>query len=162
MAQAEQYVLDAEATRKTLPNLAAVRDEAERVVASGQFAPETRAKIAKYEAALAKLAHVETDYAAVKAELSVLEPSERLHIALEHAQAALTAAEAGIARAQKGLQTRQASRDAAQAQLQGLADVGGELAQLEARGQQIREQEKQRGSGRSRASPRTSDAASRP
>ena len=49
------------------------------------------------------MAHVEADHAAVKAELSVLEPSERLHIALEHAQAALKAAEVGIARAQKAL-----------------------------------------------------------
>ena len=144
LAQAEQYVFDAEETRKTLPNLASVRDEAQRVAASGEFALETRTKIAKYEAALAKLAHVEADYAAVKAELSVLEPSERLHIALEHAQTALKAAEVGIARAQKALQTRQASRDAAQEQLQGLADVSGELAQLEARGQQIRDLEKAR------------------
>jgi len=144
LAQAEQYVFDAEVTRQTLPNLAAVRDEAERVAASGQFAPETRAKIAKYEAALGKLAHVEADYAAVKAELSVLEPSERLHIALEHAQAALKTAEAGIARAQKALARWQVDRDTAQVQLQGLADVSVELAQLEARGQQIRDLEKAR------------------
>lgn len=144
LAQAEQYVFDAEETRKTLPNLAAVRAEAERVATSGEFAPETRAKIAKYEAALAKLAHVEADHAAVKAELSLLEPSERLHIALEHAQTALKTAEAGIARAQKTLQARQAGRDTAQAQLQGLADVSGELAQLEARGQQIRDLENAR------------------
>ena len=139
LAQAEQYIFDAEETRKTLPNLALVRDEAQRVAASGEFALETRAKIAKFEAALAKLAHVEADHAAVKAELSVLEPSERLHIALEHAQTALKAAEVGITRAQRALQTRQAGRDAAQEQLQGLADVSGELAQLEARGQQIRD-----------------------
>lgn len=144
LAQAEQYVFDAETTRKTLPNLAAVRDEATRIVAAGDFAPETRAKIAKLESNLAKLAHVEADYAAVKAELAALEPSERLHIALEHAQTALNAAEAGLSRAQKSLQTRQAGRDAAQTQLQGLADVSGELAQLEVRGQQIRDLEKAR------------------
>ncbi len=144
LAQLEQSLFVMEERRKTLPNLQSIRSEAERIAVSGQFAPDTRAKIAKYEAALAKLVHVEADYAAVKAELSVLEPSERLHIALEHAQTALNAAETGLARAQKGLQTRQASRDAAQAQLQGLADVSGELAQLEARGQQIREQEKAR------------------
>ena len=139
LAQATQYILEAEVTRQTLPNLASVRDEAQRVAALGAFALETRAKIAKYEAALAKLAHVEADYAAVKAELSALEPSERLHIALEHAQTSLKAAEAGIARAQKALQTRQTSRDAAQEQLQGLTDVSGELAQLETRDQQIRD-----------------------
>ena len=144
LAQATQYVLDAEVTRQTLPNLAVVRDEAAQVAASGQFALETRAKIVKLETGLAKLAHVEADYAAVKAELSVLEPSERLHIALEHAQTALKSAEVGIARAQKALQTRQASRDAAQEQLQGLADVSLELAQLEVRGQQIRDLEKAR------------------
>lgn len=144
LAQAEQYVLDAEETCKTLPNLAAIRAEAEQVAASGQFALETRGKIAKYEAALAKLAHVEADHAAVKAELAVLEPSERLHIALDHAQTALRAAEAGIARAQKAMQARQDSRDAAQSQLQSLADVSAELAQLEARGQQLKEMERQR------------------
>ena len=143
-AQAEQYILDAEETRKTLPNLEAIRLAAEHVVTSGQFAPETRARIAKYEAALSKLSHVETDYAAVKAEVSVLEPSERLHIVLEHAQAALTASETSIERVQRGLQARSGSRDAAQAQLQSLADVGAELAGLEIRGQQIREQEKLR------------------
>ncbi len=144
LAQASQYLLDAEVTRQTLPNLTAVRDDAQRIADSGEFAPETRAKIAKFEAALAKLAHVEADYAAVKAELSVLEPSERLHIALDHAQTALTAAEAGIARAQKASQTRQAGRDAAQEQLQNLADVSGELARLEARDQQIRDLERAR------------------
>ena len=144
LAQAMQYVLGAEETRKTLPNLEAVRAEAERVAVSGEFAVETRAKIAKYEAALKKLAYVESDAAAVRAEISVLEPSERLHIALEHAQAALQTAEAGIGRVQKALQSRQISRDTAQTQLQSMADVGAELMNLEVRGQQIRELEKQR------------------
>jgi len=144
LAQAEQYVLDAEETRKTLPNLEAIRVEAERVAASGEFAPEARAKIATLETALAKLAHVEADSAAVRAEIAALEQSERLHIALEHAQTALKTAEAGIARAQKALQTRQGSRDAAQAQLQSLADVSGELAKLKERAQQIGELEKAR------------------
>ena len=144
LAQAEQYVFDAEETQKTLPNLAAVRAEAERIAASGEYAPEIRAKIVKYEAALAKLAHVEASHAAVKAELSALEPSERLHFELEHAQAALKIAEAGIVRVQKALQTRQKSRDDALAQLNGLADVTSEMAQLETHGQQIRDAEKQR------------------
>ena len=144
LAQAEQYVLDAEATRRTLPNLEAVRAEAEAVVAGAAYAPEARAKIARYEAALAKLAGVEAEHAGAKAEQAALEPSERLHIALEHAQAALKTAQVSISRTQAGLQTRQESRDAAQAQLNGLADVAGEMARLDARAQQIRELEKAR------------------
>lgn len=144
LAQANQYVLDAEEIRKTLPNLEAVRAEAERIAVTGEYAPETRAKIAKYEAALGKLAHVETDAAAVRAEIAALESAERLSIALEHAQAALKTAEAGIARVQKSLAGRQASRDAVQTQLQGMADVSGELAKLEVRRAQISEQERQR------------------
>jgi exonuclease SbcC len=144
LGNALQYILEAEATQKTLPNLEAIRAEAQRIAASGEFAAETRAKIAKLEAALGKLAHVEADAAAVRAEIAALEPSERLQIALEHAQAALKTAEAGIARVQKNLATRRTTRDMAQAQLLGVADVSGELAKLEARDLQIREQEKQR------------------
>ena len=144
LAQIEQHVLELDAIRGTLPNLSALREETTKTYEQGLFAPELRAKIQKQHAALSKLVAVETDYAALRAELTALEPSERLHIALEHAQTSLSAAEAGIARVQKGLQSRQVGRDAAQAQLQSLADVSGELAQLDTRGQQIREQEKQR------------------
>ncbi len=144
LGQVEQYLLERQAILTTLPNLRALADETTRTFQQGLFAPEARAKITEYETALAKLAHVEAASAAVRAEIAALEPSERLHIALEHAQATLKTAEAGIARAQRALQTRQGSRDAAQKQLQGLADVSGELAQLEARGQQIRELEKAR------------------
>ena len=144
LAQVEQHLLEREAIRVTLPNLRALADETTWTFQKGDFALDVRAKITKYEIALAKLAHVEADFAAVRAEIAALEPSERLHIALEHAQAALKTAEAGIARAQKNLQTRQAGRDAAQAQLLGMADVSGELAQLEVRGQQIRDLEKAR------------------
>ena len=144
LAQIEQNVLALEAIQLTLPNLAAVRDQTVKTLEEGLFAPELRQKIQKCETALAKLATVETDYAGTRGEESALASSERLHIALEHAQTALTSAETSLARIQKGLKTRQASRDAAQAQLAGLADVGAELAQLETRGQQIREQEKQR------------------
>ena len=144
LAQIEQHVLELDAIRGTLPNLSALREETTKTYEQGLFAPELRAKIQKQHAALSKLVAVETDYAALRAELTALEPSERLHIALEHAQTSLSAAEAGIARVQKGLQSRQVGRDAAQAQLQSLADVSGELAQLDTRSQQIREQEKQR------------------
>ena len=144
LAQIQQLLLEQEATRKTLPNLLVVRQDAERVYSEAAFAPEVRAKIAKYEAALKKLAHVETDYAAVKAELAVLEPSERLHIQLEHAETALTAADAGIERGEKTLQARLSNQDAARKQLADLADVSAELAKLEQLGQQIRDQEKAR------------------
>ena len=144
LGQVEQHLLEREAIRATLPNLRALADETTKTFQQGEFAADVRAKIVKYKTGLAKLAHVEADTAAVRAEIAALEPSERLHIALEHAQAALKTAEAGIARAQKALQTRQAGRDAAQSQLPGLADVGVELAQLEARGQQIRDLEKAR------------------
>lgn len=144
LAQVDQHLLEREAIRVTLPNLRALADETTRTFQQGDFALEIRAKITKYETALAKLAHVEADSAAVRAEITALEPSERLHFQLEHAQAALKTAEAGIARAQKALQTRQVGRDTAQAQLMGMADVSGELAQLEARGLQIREQERLR------------------
>ncbi len=144
LAQAEQYLLEAEAVRRTLPNLFAVRAEAERVVREGEFVPEVRARIAKYEAALAKLTHVEADHAAVKTEIALLEASERLHIQLEHAQAALKAAEVGLLKAQKALATRTSARDAAQAQLQGLADVTAELARLDARAREIGEMERAR------------------
>lgn len=144
LGQVEQHLMEREAIRATLPNLRGLADETTRVYQQGNFALEVRAKITKYEAALAKLAHVEADFAAVRAEITALEPSERLHIQLEHAQAALKTAEAGIVRLQKALQTRQSDRDAAQIQVQGLADVSSELAQLEARRQEISEQEKAR------------------
>ena len=144
LAQVDQHLLERESIRATLPNLKLVAQEATKTFEQGLFAPEARAKITRYETALKKLAHVEADFAAVRAEVAVLEPSERLHIALEHAQAALKMAEAGISRAQKALQSRQAGRETAQSQLLGLADVSGELAQLETRSQQIRDAEKQR------------------
>ena len=129
---------------RDLPALAALRDEAVKVVQEGLFAPELRVKIGKIEAALQKLSTAEADYAAVRAELSLLEPTERLHIALEHAQAALLTAEAGESRAKKAIQTRQGAQVAAQSQLSALADVGPEMAKLVARDQEIREQEAQR------------------
>ncbi|MGI4792303.1 MAG: AAA family ATPase [Janthinobacterium lividum] len=144
LAQIEQLLLEQEATRVTLPNLLSVRKEAEQVYSEANFALEVRAKIAKFEAALAKLAHVEADYAAVKAELAVLEPSERLHIQLEHAQVSLKAAEAGIERGEKTLQTRLSNQEVARKQLLALANVGPELAKLEQQGQQIRDQENAR------------------
>jgi len=144
LGQLEQRLLELEVIARDLPNLAIVRDQAVRVVQEGLFAPELRAKIGKIEAALQKLTTVETDYAAVRAELTLLEPSERLYIALEHAQAALTTAEAGEIRARKALTSRQAGRDAALRQLGGLADVGTELAHLAASEQQIRDLEKLR------------------
>jgi len=146
LAQLEQSLLVMEERRKTLPNLQSIRDEAERAYKAGEFAPEARAKIHKYEAALKKLATVEADHAQIKAEIAVLEPSERLHIGLEHAQSALTTADAGIGRAQKALARWQVDRDTAQTQLAGLADVGPELVRLEAQGQAIRDGEKQRAS----------------
>ena len=73
-----------------------------------------------------------------------MEPSERLHIQLEHAETALTAADAGIERGEKTLGARLSNQDAARKQLAGLADVGAELANLELLGQQIRDQEKAR------------------
>ena len=141
LAAIEQKLLDQEETRQTLPNLRAVWEAAERVIAEAAFAPDIRAAIAKYEAALQKLAHVEADYSAVKAELALLEPSERLHIELAHAEVALRNAEAGIERGEKTLKSRQASQDTARKQLLALADVAGELATLEAQGQTIRDQE---------------------
>ncbi len=144
LAQIQQLLLEQEATRETLPNLLAVRRDAERVYSEAAFALEVRAKIAKYEAALKKLGHVETDYAAVKAELAVLEPSERLYIQLEHAEAALTAADASIERGEKTLKARLSNQDTARKQLAALADVGAELAKLEQLGQQIRDQENAR------------------
>ena len=141
LAAIDQKLLDQEETRKTLPNLLLVRTDAEKVSADADFAPEVRATIAKYEAALQKLAHVETDYAAVKAEIAVLEPSERLHIQLEHAAVTLTTAEAGIERGETTLHSRQANQDTARKQLAALADVGTELAKLEAARQQIKDQE---------------------
>ena len=144
LAQIQQLLLEQEATRETLPNLLAVRQDAERVYSEAAFALEVRAKIAKYEAALKKLGHVETDYAAVKAELAVLEPSERLYIQLEHAEAALTAADASIERGEKTLKARLSNQDTARKQLAALADVGAELAKLEQLGQQIRDQENAR------------------
>ena len=141
LAQIEQLLLEQEFTRQTLPNLLAVRQDAERVSADADFAPEVRAKIAKYEAALQRLANVETDYSAVKAELAVLEPSERLHIELAHAEVALRNAEAGLERGEKTLGLRQANQETARGQLAALADVAGELAKLEAQEQAIRGQE---------------------
>ena len=141
LAQLGQLLFEQEETRQTLPNLLSVRREAERIVAEAAFAPEVRAKIAKYEAALQKLAHAEADYAAVKAELIVLEPSERLFIQLEHAEAALKTAQAGIERSEKTLQARLANQEAGRRQLAALANVGAELAELERQGQQIRDQE---------------------
>ncbi len=145
LAQIEQLLLEQEATRQTLSNLLAVRRDAERVAAEAAFAPEVRAKIAKYETALQKLAHVEADYSAVKAELAVLEPSERLHIQLEHAEVALRNAEAGMERGEKTLLSRQANQETARKQLAALADVSAELARLDAARQQIKEQEVVRG-----------------
>ena len=141
LVQVEQLLLEQEATRRTLPNLLLVRKDAEKVSADADFAPEVRARIAKYEAALKKLAHVETDYAAVKAEIALLEPSERLHIQLEHAAHSLTTAEAGIERGEKNLQLRQANQETARKQLAVLADVGMEIAKLESARQQIKEME---------------------
>ncbi len=145
LGQLDQRLLELEVITRDLPNLAAVRDQAVKIVQKGLFAPELRAKIGKYEAALQKLSTAETDYAAARAELALLEPSERLHIALEHAQAALTNAEAGISRALKALQTRQAARADAQTQLAAIADVSGELAGLAAREAEVRQMETQRG-----------------
>ena len=144
LAQLEQSLFTMEERRKTLPNLQAVREEAERAYHAGEFAPEARAKIDKYTAALQKYSTVETDHAEVKAEMLVLEPSERLHIGLDHAQTALTTAEAGLGRTQKALAQRRASRDMAHTQLASLPDVGPELLRLEAQGQAIRDGEKQR------------------
>ena len=141
LAQIQQLLLEQEATRATLPNLLSVRKEVEKVYLDAQFAPEVRAKIAKYEAALNKLAHVETDYAEVKADLAALEPSERFYIQLEHAETALKTAEAGIKRGEDTLQARQSNQDMARKQLAALADVGKELAQLDLLKQQIKDQE---------------------
>lgn len=141
LAAIEQKLLDQDATRQTLPNLLLVRQDAERVSAEATFAPEVRAKITKLESALQKLAHVETDYSAVKADLTVLEPSERLHIQLEHAEVTLKAADAGIERGEKTLLSRQANQDAARKQLAALVEVGTELAKLEVTRQQIKDQE---------------------
>ena len=141
LAQIGQLLLEKDATRLTLPNLLAVRREAERVAAENAFAPEVRAKIAKYETALKKLAHAETDYAAIKAELVVLEPSERLYIQLEHAEAALKVAEAEVAGSEETLTARLAAQDTARRQLAALAEVGVEMAKLELHRQQIKDEE---------------------
>ncbi len=141
LAQLQQLLLEKDATRATLPNLLAVREEAERICAEASFAPEVRAKIAKYEAALKKLAHAETDYAAVKTDLAVLEPSERLYIQLEHAEASLKTAEVAIRRGEDTLQARQSNQDAARKQLAALADVGLETAKLDLVKQHIKDQE---------------------
>ncbi len=144
LGQVDQRLLELEAVTRDLPNLASLRDQAVKVVSEGHFAPELRAKIVKIEAALKNLFHAEADYAAVRAELMLLEPSERLHIALEHAQSALSTAEVGENRARKAIQARQVSQAAAQTQLGDLADVGAELAKLNARDLEIRDQEAQR------------------
>ena len=144
LGQLEQRLLELEVITRGLPNLAALRDQAATVVQEGCFAPELRTKIGKIEQALRALQTAEADYAAVRAELTILEPSERLHIALEHAQSALSAAEAGESRARKAIQTRQTAQTAARSQFEALRDVGEELAKLVARDQEIRELEAQR------------------
>ncbi len=144
LVQLKQSLFVMEERRKTLPNLLAVRKEAELVQSEALFAPEVRAKIAKYEAALKKLEHAESDYAAVKAELTLLEPSERLYIQLEHAETALKTAEAGINGGEETLQARLSNQDAARKQLVALADVGAEIAKLEQRRQEIKDQETSR------------------
>ena len=141
LAAIEQKLLDQDATRQTLPNLLQVRQDAERVAAAADFAQDIRARIAKYEAALKKLAHVEAEYAAVKAELTVLEPSERLHIQLEHAEIAQKTAETEIERGKRHLLSRQASQETARNQLALFADAGAHLAQLQQQEQQIRAHE---------------------
>ncbi len=144
LAQLEQALFIREERRKTIPNLFQVRRDAERVFSEAQFAPEVRAKITKFEAALKKLEHVEASYANVRAEITALEPSERQHIALEHAQSSLRTAEAAIERGEKTLQSRLSSRDTAEKQLATLADVSAEMAKLEVLRQQIKEQEEAR------------------
>jgi exonuclease SbcC len=141
LAQIQQLLLEQDATRTTLPNLLAVRQDAERVMVEAAFAPEVRAKIAKYEAALKKLEHAETNYAAVKAELAVLEPFDRLYIGLEHAEATLKTAEEGRERSEETLQARQANQGTARKQLAALAYVGAEIVKLDLLKQQIKDQE---------------------
>ncbi len=144
LAQLGQSLFTMEERRKTLPNLQSVREKAERALAAGNFAPEARAKIEKYTLALQKYRTVETDHAEAKAEVALLEPSERLHIGLEHAEKALTTAEAGLGRTQASLKQRRVSRETAQTQLASLPDVGPELIRLETQGQAVRDGERQR------------------
>ena len=97
----EQRLFELEEVQKALPNLQSVREQAEKTLAAGDFAPEVRAKIGKYAHALQKLEHVEADHAAARERLSRLADAERLHLQLDHAQAVLTATEGRLARAGK-------------------------------------------------------------
>ncbi|MBV9848850.1 MAG: SMC family ATPase [Armatimonadetes bacterium] len=141
LGQLQQRLLELEAVQSDLPNLQAVRAQAEKTLAAGDFAPEVRAKIEKYEHALQKLAHVEADHAAARERLATLADAERLHMQLDHAQAALTTAEGRLTRTEKHLRARQDARAALETQLAALAGVAAELALLETRLAQIREQE---------------------
>ena len=145
LGQLEQRLLELEAVQKELPNLAAVRAQMEKTLATGDFAPDVRAKIEKYARALQKLEHVEADYAAARERLTQLADAERLRLQLDHAQSALTAAEGRLARTEKSLGVRQESRAAVESQRAALTGVAAELARLDIRGQEIKTQEAQRG-----------------
>ncbi len=143
LVQIAQRLLDLETVQKDLPNLLAVREQAERTLAA-DFAPEPRAKIEKYQRALQALANVEADHAAARARVAQLADAPRQFVQLEHAQAALAAAQGRLARAGAALRARREGLAALDAQLASFGGVAGELAQLEARGQEIRAQENAR------------------
>ncbi|MDQ2800516.1 MAG: SMC family ATPase [Armatimonadota bacterium] len=144
LGQLEQRLLELEVIEKDLPALAANREQANRLLQDGQFAPEVRARVEKYTSLLQKLGGVEADHAAARGRLSALVGVERLHLELGHAQTALSAAQAQAARAQKSLGQREASQREAQSQLADLADVSAELAELDRRGAEIRALEPER------------------
>lgn len=141
LAQLEQPLLELEETRKDLPNLAALRDETARVLAERNFAPEVRARLDKIERALAKLQGVEAEHGLVRERVQSLQGAERGHLELQHAQKSLQDVEARLARTQRQVAQRQESCAGVERQLAGLRDVEEELAQIVARGREIRQQE---------------------
>lgn len=144
LAQLNQQLFQLEEIQKDIPNLAALREATARALQERAFAPEVRARIENYKAHLARLDGVETQYAAAKARLSALADAERRHLELQHAQKTLREVEARFARTQKVQAQRLESLKAVEIQMAAVPDVGKELAQIEARTEQVVTQGKAR------------------
>lgn len=141
LGQLEQQMRQLESIQKDFPNLLACRKDAEKVVASGAFAPELREKIKKFRSHLDSLRGIEEQYAQGKALLTALVNAERQYLELQQAQK--TVAETGmrLARAKSAQAQRRESLKAIEDQVASLPDVDAELARLDERLRQIREQE---------------------
>lgn len=141
LGQVEQHLRQAEVIQRDLPALLARREEAEKILAAGDFAPELREKIKAFRSGLDSLHGIEESCSKGKARLAALADAERQYLELQHAQKTLADTETRLGRTQSAQSQRAASLKTIEDQIAALPDVDTELQRVDLRIQQIREQE---------------------